>query len=431
VKARRGAIAVLLEVIVDGRSLSATLAAHKTGITAGERPLLQELCYGVVRYYWQLSAILELLLEKPLARKHADVRIVLLLGLYQMIHTRIPDHAVVMESVSLAEDLGKGWSKGLVNAVLRAYQRKRASIDGAASEFEEARFCHPAWLISRLRSAWPARADDLLRTNNVAPPMALRVNGRRIARDAYLRSLTNEGIDARAAKLADSGIYLELPREVEAIPGFSRGLVSVQDEAAQLAAPLLCLAPGLRVLDACAAPGGKSAHVLELEPKLAEMTALDIDRDRLAMAVQNFTRLGLSGSPLEGDATQPARWWRGEPYDRILLDAPCSGTGVIRRNPDIKLLRKEEDIAKLAGQQGVLLDALWPLLKSGGIMVYATCSVLPEENWLVVSEFLQRTPDAVEKPITERWGEAVQVGRQLLTCSRANDGFYYARLEKV
>jgi len=430
VNARSAAIDVLITVIEQGRSLSTTLAETKVNVALDERPLLQEICYGVLRHYWPLAAIATQVLDRPLAKKHADLRIALLVGLYQLRHMRIPDHAVLMETVALADGRGKGWGKGLLNATLRRYQRERTQIEEVLEHSDEARLAHPDWLIQRIRDAWPDQADAILAANNLAPPLILRTNRLRITRDRYLTMLAEQEVEASAALLSPWGVYLTTPRDVENIPGFAEGFVSVQDEAAQLASTLVEPKPGSRVLDACAAPGGKCGHLLELEPELSELIALDLDASRLDRVAENLTRLGITAKLLSGDAARPSGWWDGEKFDRILLDVPCSGTGVIRRNPDIKLLRKEEDVAKLAGQQRALLDALWPLLNAGGTLVYSTCSVLPEENWLTVSAFMDETSDAVEKPITDGWGEAVAVGRQLLPASPGHDGFYYARLAK-
>jgi 16S rRNA (cytosine967-C5)-methyltransferase len=290
---------------------------------------------------------------------------------------------------------------------------------------------HPDWLWQRLQHDWPQQADAIASANNAHPPMCLRINQTRTSVADYLAQLEAHGIGVETCTWAEGGIRLKTPLDVAALPGFADGLVSVQDEAAQLAAPLLAVEAGQRVLDACCAPGGKTGHILESQPQLAELWALDSSADRLRRVADNLARLQVSARLLTGDARSPDAWWDGQLFDRILLDAPCSGTGVIRRHPDIKLLRTAADITQLAALQHQLLDALWPLLAVGGVLVYATCSVLPEENTEVLADFLQTTPTAIEWPIEAGWGAPQPVGRQLLPTVDGCDGFFYARLRKV
>jgi len=291
-------------------------------------------------------------------------------------------------------------------------------------------YSHPYWLIKRLKQAWPEHWQQVCAANNERAPMSLRVNAQRNSRDDYLQQLTAADISASNCPHSVYGIKLEKPANVETLPGFGDGLCSVQDEAAQLAATLLQLEPGQHVLDACAAPGGKTCHLRELEPQLASLTALELDAERATRIHQNLERLQLNAKVVEGDASQPEQWWDQQHYDRILLDAPCSATGVIRRHPDIKLLRHDEDIAALAELQLQILSALWPLLKPRGILLYATCSVLPDENEQVLEKFLSQHSDVEILPIDADWGLAGPAGRQLFPQPQGHDGFYYARIQK-
>ncbi len=423
------ALDAVTRVLRDGRSLSGAMD------TAGsddprEGALARELAFGVFRWLPRLEAILSRLIKRPLKRKDADVRAILLLGLYQLMFTRVPPHAAVAESVALSRDIGKTWSEGLINAVLRRFQRERAGILELISESEQARFAHPQWLIDALRQAWPEAWRRILEAGNARPPMTLRVNARASTRDAYLERLKANGISASPAAYTSHGLTLEGAVEVDALPGFADGAVSVQDAAAQLAAPLLQVAPGHRVLDACAAPGGKTAHLLESEPALANLVAVDKDARRVPLLQSTLDRLGLSCSVIHGDAASPGDWWDGAHFDRILLDAPCTASGVIRRHPDIKHLRRQEDVEPLVRTQQSLLQALWPLLAQGGLVLYATCSILPQENQQQVLEFVKSRSDAAPRPIQTEWGQAAGPGRQILPGDHGMDGFYYALLAK-
>lgn len=428
---------VLAQVIAHGRSLTPAL---EQGLDAAgpnaQRALVQEMCYGTLRHYPRLDAVLNRLLRKPFKPKDADLHALLLLGLYQLTEMRIPDHAAVGETVSATAVLGKDWARGLVNGVLRGFARNAAQHLAEASATEPGRWNHPQWLIDGLRQAWPEEWQAVLNANNARAPMTLRVNAAQISPSDYLQQLSEAGLAAHVCRHSPVGLRLAQPADVEALPGFRAGAVSVQDEAAQLAAGLLQLAPGQRVLDVCAAPGGKTAHILETEPGLADLLALDVDSERLRRVGDNLARLELAAQLIAGDAREPQRWWDDRHFDRILLDAPCSATGVIRRHPDIKLLRRPSDIDALVSLQAAILDAVWPLLRPGGMLVYATCSVLPQENALQVQAFLQRTPDAEPQVMGVEWGRPVQIGRQILPGDAAAegyggmDGFYYACLLK-
>jgi len=343
---------------------------------------------------------------------------------------RTPDHAAVSETVAACEQLGKKWAKGLFNAVLREFLRKKEATLDKVDKNLTAKFSHPKWLLEKIKSAWPDHWQEILSANNDRPPLTLRINLAKISRDDYLKQLSGLDIEASEHKISQTAVTLAKPISVFDIPGFSDGIVSVQDAASQLAAELIDLKPGLRILDACAAPGGKAAHILECEAELEELIALDIDERRLGKVKQNFKRIGLHGKLLCGDAANPPSWWDGQQFDRILLDAPCSATGIIRRHPDIKWLRKESDIKKLALTQMQMLAALWPLLKQGGMLLYSTCSILPTENAELIAHFLDEYSDASEIPINKEWGVALPKGRQLLPGLEDTDGFFYARLQK-
>lgn len=431
VRGRAAAHDALLRVLEGHQPLSGALdAACKLTDDAREQRLARELAFGVMRWLPRLSALLAALLEHPLKRKDLDLEVALLLGLYQLIYTRIPPHAAVAETVSMARALRKPWSGGLINAVLRRFQREREATLERINHDETARFSHPAWLIGEIRDAWPGDWRDILEANNTHAPMTLRVNARVRARQTYLNELHAAGMAAVPADFTDFGILLKTPTDVFSLPDFAGGAVSVQDAAAQLAAPLLDLKPGLRVLDACAAPGGKTAHLLETEPGLAELVALDVDADRLARLNDTLSRLALGCSVIHADAARPDTWWDGKPFDRILLDAPCTATGIIRRHPDIKFHRRRADLARLEKIQSSLLDALWPLLARGGMLLYATCSILPRENRHRIARFLDSRTDAELRSIEAAWGRSDEVGRQILTGEHGMDGFYYALLAK-
>jgi len=430
-RAPRVAAARVVQGVLEGNSLATLIPYQLSAIDdARDRALAQELSYGTLRYHFRLQALLDRLLEKPLKEKDRDVKALLLIGCYQLLYLRVAEHAAVNETAGAAKHLGKRWAVGLVNGVLRRLQREQDALLQAMESDEEARYAMPGWLLREIRQRWPDSWQNRVCALNTRPPMTLRVNLSRATREAYLERLAAGGIEASPNPVAESGIDLERPLEVESLPGFDDGDVSVQDGAAQLAAGLLDLAPGQRVLDACAAPGGKSGHLLESEPGIA-LTAMDIDAERLERVASNLARLRLQAELVVADAAQPEGEWAQRQYDRILLDVPCSATGVIRRHPDIKLLRRESDIAALSALQQRILKAIWPRLKPGGLMLYATCSLLPAENERQLAPFLADHPDARERPIPALWGEAREVGRQIAPGESGLDGFYYALLEKT
>lgn len=421
-----------LVAVAGGQSLSSALPAASAALSGSDLGLAQELSYGCLRHYYSLRWALRRLLKSGLKARDGDIEALLLIGLYQLRHTRIPDHAAIHASVELTRALGKGWAKGLVNGVLRNAQRQGAALyeDADDTAGEEARHDHPRWLLSALRAAWPGHWPAIVAANNARAPMTLRVNRRLTSAAAYRAQLADAGLASTLCVDSPDGVQLDTPCGVERLPDFASGAVSVQDESAQLAAALLGAQPGERVLDACCAPGGKTAHLLELEPSL-QLTAVDASAERLTRVAETLRRLNLNAQLVAGDATAPRDWWDGTCFGRILVDAPCSATGVIRRHPDIKLLRRAEDIPDLARTQVALLAALWPLLKPGGTLLYTTCSVLPAENQHVVEAFVARTPDARPQPLETGWGLPCSLGIQRLPVAGGGDGFYYARLTKA
>lgn len=428
---RLAAVHVLTRVLQQGQQLNDALEEITQQFdNPKDSALCQALCYGVIRWYYRLDFILGQLLNRKLKPRDLDLRCLLLIGLYQLIYMRVPDHAAVSESVTLAQELKKDWARGLVNAILRNYQRNTDDLQARADTLESAETAHPDWLLSGFKEAWPKYWPRLIEANNHHPPMTLRVNILQISRQDYLNMLKAKNIDANSTLHALTGIILSQAIRTETLPGFAQGLVSVQDEAAQLAGPLFNPQPSERILDACAAPGGKTAHTLEMQPEVGELLALDISKGRLTHINENLQRLNLPvklpGKIQQGNACSPETWWDGRHFDRILLDAPCSATGIIRRHPDIKLLRTQQDISNLAMKQQTMLKSLWPLLKPGGTLLYATCSVLPQENTEQIQRFLETTSDAKEQPINVEWGHAVEPGRQILTGEDNMDGFYYA-----
>jgi 16S rRNA (cytosine967-C5)-methyltransferase len=400
-----------------------------------DRSLLAALCYGGIRWYARLDAIIGRMLSRPLKAADTDIRALLALGIYQLEFTRVPAHAAVSATVDATRVLGKPWARGLTNALLRRYQRERAALNAAADRSEPARWAHPQWWIDAIRDDWPDDWQRILDTNNSEPPMWLRVATRRIPLDDY-RDRLEMPVASSALPYAGlaGALRLRNPVPVADLPGFEEGLVSVQDAGAQLAAGLLEAGPGMRVLDACAAPGGKTGHVLQDANDEIHMTALDIDGERLGRVAQNLERLGVAATLVEADATAPEQWWDGQRFDRILLDAPCTASGVIRRHPDIKLLRQPGDIAATTSLQQRLLLSMWALLKPGGRLLYCTCSVLRAENDANIAAFLAAVADAETAVPVFGNGRApwrtTAHGVQILPGDADMDGFYYACLTK-
>ena len=413
------AVTILLKV-ASGRSLD-------RAIGSGDSPLSRQIAYGVLRNFYSLSACLEQLVKKPIAEKHQDIELLILAGIYSIDSLNRPAHASVNFAVDAAIGLKKPWAKQLTNGVLRSYQRQKSELLEKISKDREAATNHPLWLLDRIEAAYVDQADQILAANQVEPPMTLRVNVRQTSRDDYLELLKGAGIVARPGKLATTSIYLETPRPVDALPGFADGLASVQDEASQMIPDLLNLRPGLRVLDACAAPGGKTCAILETHDDI-QLTALDKETKRTAIIHDNLRRLNLTCDVEAGDLLQ---YQPDELYDRILLDVPCSATGIIRRHPDIKLLRLDSDIDKLAITQEELLAKAWSLLCTNGELLYSTCSILPNENQGIVEQFLLNHADARALPIESDEGLSSPEGLQLLPKTGGSDGFFFSRLQKI
>ncbi|KTD66870.1 ribosomal RNA small subunit methyltransferase B [Legionella steelei] len=420
---RLHALKILTNLLTEKSSLSQQISA-----AAEVSPMTKEICFGFCRHYFRLQAIAECLLQKK--PKELEVWVALLIGLYQLHYMQQPDYAVVKETVALLEKIKKPWAKGLVNAVLRNFCRQQKEI--LARLHKNPLFLHgqPQWLVERLQADWPNDWQSIAQANDAHPPMTLRVNIQKNSLAEYVQILNREGIAAETHPVAPAGITLNTPCDVRQLPGFAEGSVSVQDGAAQLAASLLSLKPGLRLLDACCAPGGKTCHILEQEPNLAACVALDVDARRLKRVQENLNRLNLQATLVQGDALTPSTWWDGQLFDRILLDAPCSATGVIRRHSDIKLLRNNEEIVTITNIQHDMLNCLWPLLAKGGLLIYATCSVMSVENEQQIANFVATHPDCtiIKEPWT--WGHATGHGQQILPGEQGMDGFFYAVLFK-
>lgn len=419
---------VLCRILKDGHSLTAALDENLNAISEiKDKAFIQALCYGVIRDYQGLDFLLSLLLDKPLRQKDIDIKVLILIGLYQLRAMRVKSHAAVAETVAAVGK--KSWAKGVINAVLRHYLRDQSLFDAKVASDLIVSSLHPRWLLDAIHQDWSEQAPKIIAQNNQQPPMTLRVNLSRTHQADYCRLLENNGIAAHSISVSNTAIQLTQPISVEKLPNFVQGWISVQDAAAQFAAPLLNLESGQRVLDMCAAPGGKTAAILEIQSSL-DLTAIDIDEKRLKRVQENLDRLNLHAHIIAADAAKPETWWDKRGFDRILLDAPCSALGVIRRHPDIKLLRRPADIATLQHLQQQILHAAWSMLNSGGILLYATCSILKIENEQQIIAFLSCHADSFEIPILADWGQQRPVGRQILTGDLAMDGFYYARLGK-
>lgn len=418
------------EVVDQGKSLSDVLPkAQAMLINALDQALLQEICFGVMRTLPQLEYVCSQLMSKPLIKQLRPLQFLLYVGIYQLKFMRIPDHAAISETVDAARELkGQSLTK-LINGVLRNVQRQPALFDFDMAP-PAVQHNHPGWLISALQQAYPTKWQSLLDANQHKAPLWLRVNVNNINPTDYAAVLTRADI-AYSRPLADlpQAIKLTQAQDVTTLPGFTEGWFSVQDGAAQYAATLLQVDAGQRILDACCAPGGKTCHILELAPH-ADVTALDKDPKRLARVHDNLHRLGLQAKVIAADASDPGTWWQGEPFERILLDVPCSATGVIRRHPDIRWLRKKADIAVLVELQQRILQQCWALLAPGGTLLYATCSVLPEENSAQIAHFLQHNTDARIQMLPQQ-SEDQPYGWQLLPGEQDLDGFFYARLVKA
>ena len=419
-----------VEAVLEGRSLSAALAASGADDAGPARALVHELAYGTLRHFGTLDALVRRLARKPLPDRALAALVAV--ALYQLQHTKAPAFAVVDQAVAAAAEIARPAAKALVNAMLRRFLREQDALLAEVLREPVARWSHPRWWISRVRSDWPQHWESVLAAGNARPPLALRVNVRRTSQAAVIERFADAGTSAHAA--GECGIVVDVPRPVHELAGFSDGDFSVQDLGAQLVPSLLQVADGQRVLDACAAPGGKSSHLLERAD--IDLTALDTDETRLVRIRENIARLKLDPSKariVHADASTPDRWWDGVAFDRILADVPCTASGVVRRHPDGKWLRRQSDVAAFARRQDEILDAVWPTLARGGRLLYATCSVFREENDKRIDAFLARTPDALRESISLA-GDIVHSGGQLLPSPEGgghnHDGFFYALLRK-
>ncbi len=433
---RATAAVILHRVLAQGQTLSDALV-NTSAAAYPDRSLTLELCYGSLRWFGRLAALTKLLLRKPIKRKNAEVECLIWLGLYQLIYTRIPAHAAIHETVQAAKELGKAWSGDLINAVLRNFERRRTALLHAVDQSSASRLSHPRWLLALLQAAYPADWERICHAANLHAPMTLRVNLHECDVRAYLDELRKAGLEARPHPLVSSAIVLERPTDVNQLPGFRQGLVSVQDAAAQLAAPLLDCCSGMRVLDACAAPGGKTAHLVERYEGTLDLVAVEKNPNRMHRLKETLVRVGAAVDCRLADAARPEQWWDGRPFDRILLDAPCSATGVIRRHPDIKWRRKLSDVAAYVRAQTELISALCKLLSPDGMLLYATCSILPQENRDLIMRFVAEHEDVRLQPFKPRLSQGEQAhssfdrGWQILPGEMGMDGFYYAALRKV
>jgi 16S rRNA (cytosine967-C5)-methyltransferase len=433
--ARSLAAYAVARILREGVTLDSALQAALTAAPAALAPSVRSLSFGAVRGFYRHEALLGRLLSQPVRSLDFLVRALLSVALFELEDARTPEYAVVDAAVKTAKATDAARASGLINAVLRRYLRERKTLDADIARSPATRHASPVWLADRLRADWPVRWTQLLAAGDAQAPMWLRVNSQRTTAAAYLETLRNAGIGAYAEPRVPQALALDAPCDVHELPGFADGVVSVQDLGAQCVAFPLNLEAGQRVLDACAAPGGKTALMAEREPQLAKLVALDIDPHRLARVRENLVRGQLRAELVAGDAAAPGAWWDGMPFDRILLDAPCSALGVIRRHPDIRLRKSPSEIGKMPMLQGRLLASLWGLLARGGRLVYATCTLTRSENRDVVAAFLKGTSDAHSVPVDEwqgwpGFGEADEFGRQILPGEAGADGFYYAALTK-
>lgn len=414
-------------VVSDQQSLNTLLPAALERVPVKDKGLLQEIVFGTCRWYFELERIHDQFLKKRLHRNDQRVSTLLKLGCYQLLAMRIPSHAAIHETVEAAKQLGFEKFSGLINAILRKVSKLQSfDSDLDASAYAQS---HPIWMREKVSHNWPDYADEIFKQNNLHPPMTLRVNRLQSSREDYLARLKAADIEAIPCDHAPYGITLDSAVNVSELPHFADGMASVQDEAAQLCTTLLDLQAGEHVLDACAAPGGKTCAILEAQEGLS-LTALDIDAHRSERIHDNLKRLNLSAKTVVAEAEQLDTWWDKQPFDKILLDAPCSATGVIRRHPDIKLLRKQDDIKQLAEVQLHLLKTLWETLKEGGLLVYATCSIFPQENSRIIERFLKQESAASLVNIDSDWGVDTGFGKQLFPTQHGHDGFFYACLRK-
>jgi len=424
---RIAALLALAEVLDEHKSLADSTAL--SGMRdSRDSALARHLAYGVLRWLTALEWLAAQLFAKPLKQRDRDVRRLVLIGLQQLWHDQTASHAAVNETAECARLLGKPWAVGLVNAVLRRFQREQQTLLAGLDQ-HDARFAHPRWLRDEIRQDWQDQWQSIFDANNQQAPLWLRLNRQQADEVVLRRQLQDAGFETTDHPYAKDALCITPAAAVAKIPGFEKGWLSVQDPAAQLARDLLAPGAGERILDACAAPGGKTAHLLESCPEI-KITVLDKQSGRVDQIHKNLERLSLSADTLVGDAAAPEVWWDGEKFNKILLDAPCSATGVIRRHPEIKWLRSRDQVDAVVQTQATLLAALWPLLESGGVFVYATCSILKREKELQIQGFLKQHGDAERVNIAADWGTELACGRQIMPGEVQMDGFFYAVLRK-
>ncbi len=423
---------IIEQVFESKATLTYALRNSESFKQAGnDKALIQEICYGTFRWYIQLEYILNLLLEKRIKKKDSRLKYLMIVGLYQLRFMRIPPHAVVSETVNTCKKIKMEWAKNLVNAILRRYIREADIFNPDIDNDKGLDSSHPKWIVDQIRRDWPEEWKKILDANNQHPPMYLRVNEQRQSREQYLIKMEQAGIAGQITPYSKQGILLEKPVDVDQLPGFNKGEVSVQELAAQLSVELLDLKPEQTVLDACAAPGGKSSHILESQAKIKSLTVIEKDPNRAKRLSETLSRLDLHAITKVSDINDIEQWWDKELYDRILLDAPCSATGVIRRHPDIKILRTPEEVKSINTLQMQLLETLWQTLKPQGLLVYITCSIFKQENSELIKQFIDNNNDCVLKPIDTEWGKDTGYGKQILTGQHNMDGFFYSCLEKA
>lgn len=423
-----------LRQVFNGQSLSAVQPYTTEQLDdARDRGLANEIVNGVLRWRWQLEYFVSCLLKKPLKPKDIDVQLILLMALYELNECRTPDYAVINESVELVRKSGKKWAAGLVNAVLRSFTREKekllASIDDDAVSYS-----HPPWLVEKIKADWPQQWQQIMNANNQRPAFWLRINQLQYGVSQYQQLLADQGIEFESENtLSDQALKLSHGIDVRLLPGFADGALSVQDAGAQLIADLLDVKQGHRVLDLCAAPGGKTCHILERYPVVESLLAVEVDELRMQRVSDNLQRLKLESRAelMVADARDAKHWWDGEEFDRILIDAPCSASGVIRRHPDIKTLRRDTDIEPLVQLQSEILESAWQMLAAGGELLYVTCSIFKDENHNQIESFLSENDDATEIRIEADWGKPCLHGRQLMPGERDADGFYFCRIKKA
>ena len=421
----------LRNVVDQGRSLDRTLETESQRLDSEQRPMLHEMAYGGLRFYSYFDGLLAQLISKPIRRKDRMVHFLLIVGLYQIKHMRTPDHAAVNQTVKALAASKQSWAKGLVNGVLRQFLRELEKDDLASLETKltpAQRIAFPPFLYTSICDAWPDACEKILNESNQKPPLTLRVNQQKTTREQYLELLAENNIEAIPTEESVLGLVVTQPRPVAELPMFNEGWVSVQDESAQLCAQLMDLDSGMRVLDGCAAPGGKTCAMLEAEPSL-QVTAVDLP-ERVSGIEENLRRLGLQAVIRDMGLEEYSDWWDKQPWDRILMDVPCSGSGVIRRHPDIRHRRQPGDLERFASQQLDLLNTAWEILADSGLLLYVTCSILPQENDEVIEGFLERHTNAIHLPVDAAGGVVTRFGRQRLPGVHSGDGFYYCLLSK-